>query len=348
MLTLSQATSETRAVLKWGAVLILLFFAVIILIRLGSYFKDTFFPTPPPPPTVSFGKLPLISFPSDASDKNFNYSLDTLSGALPPFPDRMKVFRIVSNSPDLLALQRARDKVSTVGISSGETSISNQVYQWNDGGPLNKTITMNIFSQNFSLSSSFTSDPIVLAAGNLPDPNGAITTAQTFLSSIKSFPDDIDIDKSKTLLFSINNNTLTSATSVSNAQIIEVDFFQKDIDKTPIYYPKAVNSTMSVLVAAGQDQAQVVQVNFYHQNIASDSATYPIKNAQQAYDELKQGKGYVASYFGNSDNISIKNVSLGYYMSDKKQDYLLPIAVFEGNDGFFAYVPLTSDEWISK
>ena len=348
MLTLSQATSETRSILKWGGVIILLLFFAFLVFRLGSYFKDKFFPTPPPAPTVTFGKLPVIVFPNNSSDKNFSYSLDTVSGTVPVFPDTLKVYKMVSNPPDLLALQKAKSKVGSVGFNSSEIPVSNRVYQWNDNGPLNKTITMDIFSSNFSLSSDFISDPIVQAAGNLPDPNGSITVAQTFLSTMDSLPNDIDPSKTQTFLFSINNSTLTTATSISNAQVIEVDLFQKDIDELPIYYPRAVNSTMTLLVVAGQDQPQVAQVNYYHQSISGTNSTYPIKTAQQAYDELKQGKGYIASYFGKSDYISIKNVSLGYYIGDKKQDYLIPIAVFEGNDGFFAYVPLVSDEWINK
>ena len=348
MLTLSQATSETRAILKWGGVVILLLFFAVVLFRLGSYFKDKFFPTPPPPPTVTFGKLPAIVFPNNSSDKNFSYSLDTVSGTLPLFPDRLKVYKMASNPPDLLALQKAKSKVGAVGFTSNELPVSNQVYQWNDNGPLNRTITMNIFSSDFSLSSSFISDPIVQSAGNLPDPNGAINVAQTFLSTMDSLPDDIDNSKTQTFLFSINNNTLTSATSISNAQVIEVDLFQKDVDKLPIFYPKAVNSTMTLLIVAGQDQPQVAQINYYHQSISKNNSTYPVKTAQEAFNELKQGKGYIASYFGTSDYISIKNISLGYYIGDKKQDYLMPIAVFEGNDGFFAYVPLLNDEWINK
>ncbi len=348
MLTLSQATAETRTFIKWGAIIIVLLFLAVISVRLISYFKNTFFPTPPPPPTVSFNKLPTISFPANASGKSFTYSLDTVTGILPVFPDRLKVYKMVSKAPDLLALNKARSSVAAVGFNSAEVPVSNQVYQWEDNGPLNRTITMNIFSLNFNLSSSFMTDPTVQAAGNLPDQNGAISVAESFLSGMDSFPSDIDTSKTQTFIYSINNNTLTTASSISNTQVIEVDFFQKDVDKLPIYYPKAINSTMNVLVVAGQDQPQVAQVNFYHQTISSTYATYPIKTAQQAFDELKQGKGYIASYFGNSDYISIRNVALGYYIGDKKQDYLMPIAVFSGDNGFYAYVPLVTDVWVNK
>ncbi len=348
MLTLNQATSETRVALKWGGVIFLVFFLIFLIFKIGTALKQTFFPTPPAPPTVSFGKLPSIVFPNNVSDKNFSYSLNTVTGTLPTFQDRVNVYKMVPISPDLLALKKAISKVSSVEFTNPELPVSAKVYQWNDNGPLNRSLTMDIFSTDFALSSTFISDPIVQSAINLPDETTAINTAQSFLSTMSSFPDDIDSTKTKTLLFSIKNNTLTTATSVSNAQVIEVDFFQKNIDKLPIYYPKAVNSTMNVLVVGGKDQPQVAQINFSHQTVSNQSATYPIKTAQDAYSLLRQGQGYIASYFGSSTDISIKNVFLAYYIGDKKQDYLFPIAVFEGDNGFFAYVPIITDVWTSN
>ncbi|MCL5434925.1 MAG: hypothetical protein M1405_00885 [Patescibacteria group bacterium] len=345
MLTLSQATAQSRVILKWGGIILAVLIVIVLIFRGGTALKRTFFPAPPAPPTVSFGKLPLIIFPNNVSDKNFNYSLDTVTGALPAFPDRIKVYKMSPIPPDLLALKKAKNKVSSVGFTNPELSVSPKVYQWNSDDPLNRSITMDVFSADFALSSTFISDPVVISAKNLPNPQTAIGTAQDFLSSMSSFPGDIDTTKTKTLLFSINNNTLTSATSVSNSQVIEVDFFQKDINNLPIYYPKAVNSTMNVLVVGGKNQPQVAQVNFSHQSVSDKDATYPIKTAQEAYDLLKQGRGYIASYFGATTDISIKNVFLAYYIGDKKQQFLFPIAVFQGDNGFFAYVPVVTDEW---
>ncbi len=348
MPTLSQAAAESRVILKWGGIILAVLIIILLVFRGGAALRKALFPTPPAPPTVSFGKLPLVIFPSNVSDKDFNYSLDTVTGALPTFPDRIKVYKMSPIPPDLLALKKAKSKVSSVGFTNPELPVSAKVYQWNSDDPLNRSITMDIFSTDFALSSTFISDPVVTSAINLPDPQTAIATGQEFLSSMSSFPDDIDTTKTKTLLFSINNNTLTPATSVSNSRVIEVDFFQKDINGLPIYYPKAVNSTMNVLVVGGRDHPQVAQVNFSHQSVSDESGTYPIKTAKEVYDLLKQGRGYIASYFGVATDISIKNVFLAYYIGDKKQQFLFPIAVFQGDNGFFAYVPVVTDEWIGN
>ena len=354
MLTLSQATSESRAILKWGAVILSVLFLIMVLVRVGFILRDKYFPKAPPPPTISFGKITPVTFPDNVSDKSFNYSLDTISGELPQFPDRINVHKISKPLPDLLALQKAKSKISGAGFTSQEIAVSPEVYQWNQPAnsdsniSLDRSLKMDILSSNFTLSSNFISDPVVSSSANLNDTNTAIGSAQNFLTLMSSFPGDIDLAKTKTFLFSIKDNTLTSAPSVSGSQVIEVDFFQKDVDNLSIYYPKAVNSTISVLVVGGRNQPQIAQVNYSHQNISDESSTYPIKTAKQAFDELKQGKGYIASYFGTSEDISIKNVFPGYYLGDKKQDYLIPVAVFQGDNGFFAYVPLLTDEWTSK
>jgi hypothetical protein len=310
--------------------------------------KERLYPKTPPPPTVSFKKIPEIVFPNKTNQKNYTFSLDTVSGNLPVFPDRTKIYKMVSPLPDLLALQKAKNKVSSVGFNDTELAISDRTYQWGDPTNLNRTLTMDILTNDFGLSSSFMTDSVVQSAINLPNEQGAITSAQNFLSSMSIFPNDIDINKAKTLLFSIKNSTLNPATSLSNTQVIEVDFFQKDVDNLSIFYPNGVGSTMNVLVVGGQQQPQIAQVSFFHQTISNESATYPIKTAAEAFSLLQQGLGYVASDFGSSTDIPIKNVFLGYYIGNKKQDYLEPVAIFEGDNGFFAYVPVIADEWVNK
>ena len=68
----------------------------------------------------------------------------------------------------------------------------------------------------------------------------------------------------------------------------------------------------------------------------------------QAYDELKSGNAYVGSYFGSGKSVSITKVSLAYYMGRTRQNYLYPVYVFEGTDGFTAYISALDDAWTVK
>ena len=102
------------------------------------------------------------------------------------------------------------------------------------------------------------------------------------------------------------------------------------------------------MIAGGSFQAQIIQGKFAHQEISDEKETYPIKTADKAFEELQQGKAFIASYEGEDKNISIKKISLGYYIEDERQLYLTPIYVFFGNDNFLAYITAVTDEWLSN
>lgn len=347
MASLKEVRKVSRHILAIGAIVIALIFLAILLINIAKSINSSLFPKPPAPPTVSFGKLPSISFPNGNTNK-FNYNVDTLSGKLPDFGDRAAVYKMQAAEPSLLALDNAKNLVSKIGYMNDPIRISDTQYMWKNSDPLPKTLVMNIFTNNFIIDSDFLTNSDIQKAANLPDQNGAIDAAISFLNDFGLSPNDIDENKTKATLFSIVNNQLTPATSLSNSQIIRVDFFQNDVNSLPIFYPQATYSTMSMLVGTGDPDAQIVEARFSHQEVTLDNATYPIISPEQALDALKNGEGYIASYDGSDTNITIHNIVLGYYIGDTDQNYLQPIIVFEGDNGFFAYVPAVTSEWIQK
>lgn len=349
MPTLSQISFETKAITKWGGIILGTILTLFILFKLGVFIKDTLYPTPPPPPTVGFDILNPIEFPNQKSENNFNYSLDTLTGQLPNFPDRAKVYKIAKAEPDLLALRKAKDKAYRANFKQDPVLIGQNVYKWTLDQPFSKTLSYNILTLDFNLTSSFLSNENAVTGKSFPLDEATITdAAKSFFLSLDSFPDDINAEKTVLDLFTIKNYVLLSATSISNAQAARVYFFQKDVDEKPIFYSNPKASPINALVTGGDNQPQVSEANYFYQKITDQSETYPIKTAEQAFEELKSGKAYVASFPEDQNNISIKDVYLGYYIGDKKQSYLMPIVIFEGNDGFFAYLSSITDEWINN
>jgi len=348
MITLSEVSSETKAILKWGAIILGSIFLIWVLFQIGILFKNTFYPTPPAPPTVAFGKLPQINLPSQTETVDLDYTLDTLTGNFPSFPDRIKVFKMEEPKANLLALNSVQQKMEENNFSSKPVSVSGNDYKWTDNSPIARTISYDIFSSDFTLTSFYLQDPNIISGKNLPDVSGSIDAAKEFLTSFNIFPSDLDLSKTKTNLFSIKNFTIVSASSISNSQLVQVFFMQKDIEKTPIYYSIPNQSTMSLTIAGGESLPQVIEAKFSHQSVSDNSATYPIKTAEEALEDLKKGNGYIASYQGTKKEVSIQNISLGYYKEDQRQQYLMPVVVFQGNDGFLAYVSAVTDEWIGK
>lgn len=350
MLTLHSATEMTKNILKWLGISIAAILLVVLLFRGGKALLHVLFPKSPAPPTVSFGKLSPILFPHDNATGPFTYHLDTVSGTLGTFPDRAKVYKAVQAVPNLLNLQDARTKVAKVGYSTSETVVTDTVYSWEDDQKPDRVITYNIVSDDFTIASNYFTYPEILNPTNMPTQDQANFYVQNFLDNLGILPKDIDTSKTTDQLLGIQNETLYAASSLSTAQLIRVDLFQKGLDKLPIYYQNPPNSSMYFLVgdSGNSGNGQLVEANFYHQGISDASATYPLKPIDQAFDELKKGKGYIASYYGTGNTISIKNVFLAYYIGNEKQDYIVPIYVFAGKDGFYGYVVAVTSDWFKQ
>lgn len=350
MPTLSKTTKETKIILKWGGIFLGIIFLFLITMRFAAIIKEAL--TPAPPPAASFGKLQPPTFP-DQQKENITYSLDTLTGFLPNFPDRIKVHKIAANPPNLLALDKTEAKVAQIGFTSKGTRIVEDIYQWIDQeSDLQRRITINIFTSDFTIFSPYLITPSLQTLNNSneeEEKNKATDLAQSFLSSMSLLSDDLDQEKTKTTLYSIEKSTLVPSSKIAIAKIARVDFFQKDLNSLPIYYEKGVQSTISFSIGKENDQLKVVDARYFHKTISEISSEYAIKSADFAFSELKEGKAYIASNPRNkSSEIVIKNVFLGYYIGETQQEFLMPVFVFIADDDFIAYVSAVKDEWINN
>lgn len=360
-----------------GIVTILL---IVIIVRVGIGIKNYLYPPVKDPPTQTYGFLVPLQFPKNTVDQNFTYTLDTTSGDLPTdLPDRLSVFPIVENQPNFLNLGIAKKKIASLNFISEDGKIPTEIklgdpyYEWDEKSGFNRKIIMNINSFDFKMTSDFLSSLTVLSAKFISNESSAINVAEGFLDTAEIIPNDLDLTKTTTKdnpshyvtypkLFSIESgvqgNTLVQTSSLSRAQVIRVDFYQKDVEydmntgyteganqkthiKLPILYPQPPYSIMSFWIASGQGGAMVTQAFYTHKKIdfSKADATYLLKTAEQAYTELKDGKAYIANYWGSDSNIVITDVYLAYYLAEDSIGYMQPIYVFEGKYGFFAYIP---------
>lgn len=351
---------------------------IVMIFRIFIFAKNIVSPPQITPPNMTYEALPELQFLPNEIQNNFTYTINTVSGVLPDFPDRLAVYPFTKSSPNLLNLDKAKIKaqaIKFVDVQSRvlpEISLGNGKYQWNEQGGINRQLKMDIVTFDFSIKSSYLSSLTVLAAQNLNDQNNAIQTVKAFLDSIEQYPADIDINKSQDQqnglsyftypqLFNVRNGALVKTTSLSTAKVIRVDLYQKDIEydldtgvqnaaklkmKLPVLYPNPPYSTMSFWIASGQNSSEVDAAEFIHRDIAKSDgplATYPIKTAKQAFEELQNGKAYIASYDGLEKEILINNVFLAYYIGSQDQQYLMPIIVFEGQKNFLSYVSAVKD-----
>jgi hypothetical protein len=347
MATLSNVKSNLVTVGKWAAVILGILLVIFVLIKIFSIIKNTISPNSGPPPSVSFGKLPVTYYPSGIK-RDFSYTVDTISGSLPTFPDRYAVYKMLRPDPQLLAFKDASQKVTQLGFDPNPEKLSDSVYRWRQTDLATKVLVLDINRSQFGLSSNFLKDPNVTTANNLPGKEQAIETAKDFLNILGVYPSDVDEGKTKAQLLRINNGIIVAATNPSTADLVSVYFYQKNVNKTPLVYPGGKISSMNVTVAGGKEGGQVVDARFAYQAVGAESSTYPIKTAEQALTELKSGKGYIANVDPGLDKISLKKVYIAYFFPGRQQYFLTPVIVFEGTNNFMAYVPAVKDEWFDK
>ncbi len=346
MPTLSIVRTDFGKILKWGGIIIGIIIILFIVLKLLFFIKQLILPSAPPPPTVTFGKLPKPFFP-EGIKKDFTFEIDTLTGDLPNFKLSEKVYKMEQRGPDILAVEHASQKVSSLGFKSRPQQISDFVYRWSNTDPPQQNIFLNIKLSEFNLSSSYLSYENDIKNEKFKDNKQPIETASNFLRNIDFYPEDIDEEKTKVEFGVLNNGTITPTTRIVTSDLATVYFFQKNKDDLPIVYPQSPNSSMRMLVGAARE-GNVYDGKFSHQNILDESATYPIKTSQEAFEELKNGKAHIANYSGSDSNIKIKNVYLALYSEGRLQEYITPVIVFEGNDNFMAFVPAIKDDWVNN
>lgn len=341
MLTLNQLKNKSKKYGILSAKILGALFVLFLLFKVGFAVKEAIFPSPPPAPGTAFGKLQNVVFPQGENSSKFSYSVDTLSGSLPNFPMIFPVYKMVGYVPNLLDLENTQKVVEAAGFNGNGIKLTDREYFWQkaDGSRL----TIDILTKDYSLDIRLAQDN---SRTQMKNEDQAITTASSFVDSLFP-PNDLDKSKTKTNLLFLQGSNLTKVQSLSAANLVAVNFFQKDINDYQIFYPNKDSSTMTIYIAKGNPRPEVVGASFHHQYVGNDSSTYPLISSQEAFDILKKGGGYIVSSNDNNKNVSIKNVRLGYYMSEDKQSYLQPIMIFEGND-FIAYVPAVKDEWLSK
>jgi hypothetical protein len=346
MFSLSQASYDTKEILKWGGILIAAMVVIVVVIQMFLMVKNALYPSPPPKPTLAFGKLDAQLFPDNATKLNLSYKINTLTGYLPTLPSQVKIYKLKNPAPDLLDLTNASTKLSATDFKNSPTKVSDTIYQWSNTTyyGLTQNINMNIVNYNFTLNSDFLSSPSALA-GDLSDESICIKDATDFLSKINGFPSDIDTSKTQTSLFSIQNGQLITSTSLADAQVVRVDFFQKDVDNIPVVYERPDQSTMNFMIGPSD---QIVNAQYVYQTPSNQAATYPIISSQTAFANLQKGNAYIASYDSTATNVTITDAFIAYYISSAQQRYLMPVIVFEGSGNFTAYLPAVTGEWINK
>lgn len=333
------------------AVFLILVGKLALDITIAVYKK--LFPAPPPAPTVKFGQLPKIDFP-DNNKFQFTYTLETPTGEFPKIQDQAKVYFMPKPSANLLALDLANKNAKALGFTDTPQQVSDTLYRY----PHPKypaVLEMNIVTGSFSISYDLNADRSPLNAR--PEPAALATTdAKNFLTNAGLFPEDVTTDSTHQYL-KLSDGKFINALSQSEADAVQINFFRKTFDDLPSLTADPAKPNIWMILTGAQDKNQKIIAGEYHYYPVDETqySTYPLKSVQQAFDELKAGKAYVADngIFQNGQTVRIRKIYLAYFDPSGYSEFYQPMFVFEGGDGidpktnFSAYLPAVTSDYIA-
>ncbi len=329
----------------------------IIFLIVGKFALDTsitiyrrIFPAPPPPPTIKFGKLGKIPFPGNGITAKFNYTLETPEGGLPTnIPTQAKVYFMPKPNPNLLSLDVSKEKAKSLGFTNEPIQESDFLYKF--GNPnFPSYMQINIITGTFSISYDLTADRSPIST-RPPASEVAASQFRSLLSSANILPDDLT-GPSNHEFFKFSNGQMVSALSLSESDVTKVNLNRKSYDNLPSVTGNTNEANVWAIVSGSTNrEQQVIAAEFHYYPVdESQYSTYPIKTPAEAFTELQNGLPYIASLGLNKDaeNLKIRRVYLAYFDPEVESNFYQPVYVFEGDNGFTAYVPAVSPTYYGQ
>ncbi len=348
MHTLTETAFYSRTAIKYTvAFLIFLVLGRVVWIVGFNAFRY-FFPKPPPPPTVSFGKLPELLFPSQENLPKFSYTLELPEGELPTTPPSLPVFTMPLPRSSLVALDETRRVATRLGFTVGEESISQSIYRFRRKD-VPATLEANIITGAFSINYNLINDPTPFS-GHPPTAEAAAAAIRSFLSSADLLPEDFTNGQISSQFLKLEGAALVTVPSLSEANFVRVDFFRQEYNELPVVTRSGTSGNVWFLVSGLTTRERQIIAGEYHYfpvDIGS-SGTYPIKTAQTAWEEFNSGQGAIISPGNNKERVIIRRVYLSYYDNSEPQEFFQPVFVFEGDNDFVAYLSAVTSDYYGE
>lgn len=299
-------------------------------------------------PDTKFGILPYPDFPNlSVSSSNFSYSLDTSTGNLPKlgvdpgFDKIMKVYFIPKSYASLLSPQKSQELANKFNILSDPQILSETKYRFSENG---KTLTVDLDTNNFL----YKKEATISGKVTLEEDDKLVLGFETILNTLGILTDDLKKGRTKVILLKNDGKNLIPTILRTEAQAAQISLWVQNIDKKSIFTPDFNKGLVNGIVSSSAldlENYYILQFSNYPID-TSTYATYSIKTAEAAYNDLKGGKGVVILQPAKPQ-VSISSVYLGYYLPDNYTSYLQPIYVFEGPQ-FVAYIPAITNEFLNQ
>jgi hypothetical protein len=336
---------------KLAPVIILSFIFCILFYFLIKLTWPMLFPPQPKPLATDpiFGKITRMKFTHVIDyPPNPDFILDTIEGEPVTATQTAKIFYLPQAPPRFGYLQTIYLMAQNLGFDTELTKhkIENEEAVFQDE---EKKLTIDIANFNFEFKYNYENNEEIFTNAVLISEDLIKERIKQFLRILGKYSEELA--KGRDNLIYLNYNTQTKELGVvdkiSEANAFEMDFYRPDIDSFPIVSPKYFNSQNYVIMLFRNEQYKILkaQIRFFEKK-DQKVGVYPLKSGKQAWQELKEKAGVIVSAGKNSNQLIIKKMFLGYYDPDVYQEYLQPVYVFLGDNGFAAYVPAIKEEYI--
>ena len=350
MTSLTRIAIIARKTIRYGIFTIIFLIVGKILLDASVTTYKKLFPAPPPPPTVKYGKLAKIPFTENNITAKLTYSLETPEGGLPTnIPTQAKVYFMPKASPNLLSLDTAKSTAEALGFRVSPQQISDTIYLFNNPGDPT-ALQMNIVTGTFSISYNLAADKSPLS-NKPPITEVAASKFRSVLSEAAILPPDLTGPTTSKYL-KLASGQLVSALSLSESDMVKVNLFRKNYDNLPSVTGIPDQSNVwAIISGSGVSDQQIIAAEYHYYSVdESQYSTYPIKTPAEAFTELQANQAYIAALGLNKDgdSLKIRRIYLAYFDPGSVAEFYQPVYVFEGDNGFTAYLPAVTSAYYGQ
>jgi hypothetical protein len=185
-----------------------------------------------------------------------------------------------------------------------------------------------------------------------PAPETATKESQSFLSNAGYLNPDLTDAPTSYEFLRIEGDKFIPAISLSEAHLIKINLFRKKLGSESNITSVTPNFPESNVwfIFTGLGGNEIVAGEYHHFPLdLNKSSTYPLKTADEAWEELKNKKAFIANPGNNeSGRVTIRRVYIAYFDAGVYTEFYQPVVVFEGDNNFFAFVPAITNEYYGQ
>lgn len=281
---------------------------------------------------IAFGVIPKPTIPQNVTSKGLNFVLDTVDGKFPQLPNLLAVYQTAPITADILGPLRSGELSNSFSLPDGPAVLDSQTYRFTDNRFADQSITINVATENFVISSNNSKGIF-----NGPAPSNAdqdlIDSARSLLQVHGLLPDELSGSRAKVTHYKETSDGPVLADSIESANYSRVDIFRKDVNGYQIVGP-FLDQALIYMGLKNLDSSvrSVVEMHYtFWPYLSNKKGLYPLLPVDKAFSALQNGEGSLISpNVANFKDVSINKISIGYYQDDNFEPYLEPIYLFDG------------------